>query len=203
MDTNMNALLERNRAFAASGAWHNTPLLPFLPFKGLYIVTCIDPRTDPADFLGLQFADAIVAREVGGRVTDAVIEEPTSATSSKIRLPRAPTLRLPSSITPVAVAGFSRIPHCATDLQNARVTPKRCSHRSRRPIRAKPSRRTSRRFSRLRKSAHALPSRDGCTTPRADCSSASSSRCTPVPHCNVNRAVSLNYCTAEPGLSAT
>jgi carbonic anhydrase len=75
MDTNMDALLERNEAFAASGTWRNTPRLPFLPFKGLYIVTCIDPRTDPADFLGLQFADAIVAREVGGRVTDAVIED--------------------------------------------------------------------------------------------------------------------------------
>jgi carbonic anhydrase len=75
MDTNMNALLERNRAFAAGGTWRNTPRLPFLPFKGLYIVTCIDPRVDPAEFLGLEFADAIVAREVGGRVTDAVLED--------------------------------------------------------------------------------------------------------------------------------
>jgi carbonic anhydrase len=75
MKTNMNALLERNQAFAASGTWRNTPRLPFLPLKGLYIITCIDPRVDPAEFLGLEFADAIVAREVGGRVTDAVIED--------------------------------------------------------------------------------------------------------------------------------
>ena len=39
------------------------------------MITCIDPRTDPADFLGLRFADAIVARTVGGRVTDAVVAD--------------------------------------------------------------------------------------------------------------------------------
>lgn len=73
--SNVNALLDRNRAFAASGEWRNSPRLPFLPFKGLYIVTCIDPRVDPAEFLGLQFADAIVGRTVGGRVSDAVIQD--------------------------------------------------------------------------------------------------------------------------------
>jgi len=73
--SNITALLERNKAFASSGAWRNTPRLPFLPFRGLYIITCIDPRTDPADFLGLEFGDAIVARTVGGRVTDAVIRD--------------------------------------------------------------------------------------------------------------------------------
>ncbi len=73
--SNIAALMERNKAFASSGAWRNTPRLPFLPFKGLYIITCIDPRTDPADFLGLEFGDAIVARTVGGRVIDAVIRD--------------------------------------------------------------------------------------------------------------------------------
>jgi carbonic anhydrase len=72
---NITALMERNKAFASSGAWRNTPRLPFVPFKSLYIITCIDPRTDPADFLGLQFGDAIVARSIGGRVTDAVIRD--------------------------------------------------------------------------------------------------------------------------------
>ena len=71
----LESLLDRNRAFADSGVWRNTPPLPFLPFKGVYIVTCIDPRTDPADFLGLEFSDAIVARTVGGRVTDAVLRD--------------------------------------------------------------------------------------------------------------------------------
>jgi carbonic anhydrase len=73
--SNITPLLERNAAFAASGAWRNTPRLPFLPFAGLYIITCVDPRTDPANFLGLRFAEAIVARTVGGRVTDAVLQD--------------------------------------------------------------------------------------------------------------------------------
>ena len=73
--SNISALMERNKAFASTGAWRNTPRLPFLPFKGLYIITCVDPRTDPADFLGLEFGDAIVARTLGGRVIDAVIRD--------------------------------------------------------------------------------------------------------------------------------
>jgi carbonic anhydrase len=73
--SNITSLLPRNDAFVKSGEWRNTPRLPFLPFKGLYVVTCIDPRTDPADFLGLQFAEAIVERAVGGRVTDAIIQD--------------------------------------------------------------------------------------------------------------------------------
>jgi carbonic anhydrase len=73
--SNISPLLGRNKTFAAGGTWRNTPRLPFLPFKGLYIVTCVDPRTDPADFLGLEFSDAIVARVVGGRVTDTVIRD--------------------------------------------------------------------------------------------------------------------------------
>ena len=73
--SNITALMERNKAFASSGDWRNTPRLPFLPFKGLYIITCVDPRTDPADFLGIEFGDAIVARTLGGRVIEAVIRD--------------------------------------------------------------------------------------------------------------------------------
>ena len=73
--SNIDPLLPRNAAFAASDVRHNTPRLPFLPHKGLYVITCIDPRVDPADFLGLEFGEAIVARTVGGRVTPAVIQD--------------------------------------------------------------------------------------------------------------------------------
>jgi carbonic anhydrase len=75
VQSNIASLLERNKSFADSGVWRNAPPLPFLPFKQLYVVTCIDPRTDPAQFLELGFGDAIVARTVGGRVTDAVIQD--------------------------------------------------------------------------------------------------------------------------------
>lgn len=73
--SNVTPLLERNRAFAATDARHSTPRLPFLPHKRLYVITCIDPRTDPAEFLGLEFADAIVARAVGGRITPAIVQD--------------------------------------------------------------------------------------------------------------------------------
>jgi carbonic anhydrase len=73
--SNVDSLLPRNAAFAASDVWQNTPRLPFLPYKGLYVITCIDPRVDPAEFLGLEVGEAIVARTVGGRVTPAVIQD--------------------------------------------------------------------------------------------------------------------------------
>jgi carbonic anhydrase len=75
MNSHITPLLERNRAYAATDARAHTPRLPFLPHQGLYIITCIDPRTDPAQFLELRFAEAIVARTVGGRVTPAVIQD--------------------------------------------------------------------------------------------------------------------------------
>jgi carbonic anhydrase len=75
MSSHLTPLLERNREFAATDARVNTPRLPFLPHQRLYVITCIDPRTDPAEFLGLRFAEAIVARTVGGRITSAVIQD--------------------------------------------------------------------------------------------------------------------------------
>jgi carbonic anhydrase len=39
------------------------------------VITCLDPRVDPADFLGLELSDAIVVRNVGGRVTSEVIND--------------------------------------------------------------------------------------------------------------------------------
>ena len=75
MTSHITPLLERNRNFAATDTRTRTPRLPFLPHQGLYVITCIDPRTDPAQFLGLRFAEAIVARTVGGRVTPAVIQD--------------------------------------------------------------------------------------------------------------------------------
>jgi carbonic anhydrase len=63
--------LARNRAFAAGGGHEGAVVLPRLR---LAVVTCLDPRTDPAHVLGLELSDAIVIRNVGGRVTPEVIE---------------------------------------------------------------------------------------------------------------------------------
>jgi carbonic anhydrase len=63
--------LARNRAFAAAGGHEGAVVLPRLR---LAVVTCVDPRTDPARFLRLELGDAIVIRNVGGRVTREVVE---------------------------------------------------------------------------------------------------------------------------------
>ena len=64
--------LARNRAFAAAGGHEGAVVVPNLR---LLVVTCLDPRVDPAHFLGLKLSDAIVVRNVGGRVTPEVIND--------------------------------------------------------------------------------------------------------------------------------
>jgi carbonic anhydrase len=70
--TNVGPALERNRAFAAEGGHRDAVVFPRL---GLFVVTCLDPRVDPAHFLGLSLGDAVVVRNVGGRVTPEVIND--------------------------------------------------------------------------------------------------------------------------------
>ena len=62
--------LTRNRAFAAAGGHEGVNGFPSL---GLLVITCLDPRVDPAHILGLDLGDAIVVRNGGGRVTPEVI----------------------------------------------------------------------------------------------------------------------------------
>ena len=69
---NVEAALERNRAFAAAGGHHGAVVFPKLR---LFVITCLDPRVDPAHFLGLGLSDAMVVRNVGGRVTPEVIND--------------------------------------------------------------------------------------------------------------------------------
>ena len=64
--------LERNRAFAAAGRHEGAIVFPTLR---LLVITCLDPRVDPAHFLGLRLSDAMVVRNVGGRVTEQVIDD--------------------------------------------------------------------------------------------------------------------------------
>jgi carbonic anhydrase len=69
---NIESLLERNRAFAAAGGHHGAVIFPNLR---VFVITCLDPRVDPAHFLGLGLSDAMVVRNVGGRVTPEVIND--------------------------------------------------------------------------------------------------------------------------------
>jgi carbonic anhydrase len=72
MSNDINTALERNHAFAAAGGHEGAVVFPALR---LFVITCLDPRVDPAHFLGLGLSDAIVVRNVGGRVTPEVIND--------------------------------------------------------------------------------------------------------------------------------
>jgi carbonic anhydrase len=72
---NLEELLKNNARFASTDVKDHQPAIPFVPHKQAYILTCIDPRVDPAQVFGLELGDAIVARTVGGRVTDAVLKD--------------------------------------------------------------------------------------------------------------------------------
>ena len=70
--SNIDPTLERNRAFAAAGGQEGAVVFPTLR---LFVITCLDPRVDPAHFLGLHLSDAMVVRNVGGRVTPEVVND--------------------------------------------------------------------------------------------------------------------------------
>ena len=68
----IESALERNRAFATAGGHEGAVVFPNLR---LFVITCLDPRVDPAHFLGLGLSDAMVIRNAGGRVTPEVIND--------------------------------------------------------------------------------------------------------------------------------
>jgi carbonic anhydrase len=71
-EAGIDSALARNRAFAAASGHEGAVVFPTL---GLFVITCLDPRVDPAHFLGLGLSDAMVVRNVGGRVTPEVIND--------------------------------------------------------------------------------------------------------------------------------
>jgi carbonic anhydrase len=68
----IDPLLERNKDFATTGAREGISVLAKHP---VYVITCLDPRTDPSAFLGLELGDAMVIRNAGGRVTPDVLKD--------------------------------------------------------------------------------------------------------------------------------
>src|ERR1700749_3899895 len=60
----------RNTRFAAAGTFAG---LPFPSNQTLRVIGCVDSRVDPSHVLGLNLGDAVVMRNIGGRVTPAVV----------------------------------------------------------------------------------------------------------------------------------
>ena len=63
-------LVRRNARFAADGAFAG---LPFPSNQTLRVLGCVDSRVDPSYVLGLDLGGGVVMRNIGGRVTPAVL----------------------------------------------------------------------------------------------------------------------------------
>ena len=76
--SNLDNLLERNKYFAAqqSAAGTLMPSLPrAMPNVKAVIIGCADMRVDPAHVLGIKPGEAVVIRNIGGRITPGLLEE--------------------------------------------------------------------------------------------------------------------------------
>ena len=69
--TDLLTLIDRNLEFTSSFDQGDLAILPRL---STLVLTCLDARVDPAHFLGLELGDAVVMRNIGGRVTDEIIQ---------------------------------------------------------------------------------------------------------------------------------
>jgi carbonic anhydrase len=67
----IESLTQRNQAFVEHGFEADLSMMPKL--RAL-IITCADPRIDPAHLLGLKPGDAAVIRNVGGRINPGTLQ---------------------------------------------------------------------------------------------------------------------------------
>jgi len=75
---NLDNMLERNKDFAAqqSAAGTLMPSLPrALPNVKAIIIGCADMRVDPAHVLGIKPGEAVVIRNIGGRITPGLLQQ--------------------------------------------------------------------------------------------------------------------------------
>ncbi len=70
MAISTDELVQRNARFAAGGTFAE---LSFPTNQTLRIIGCVDSRVDPSHVLGLELGEAVVMRNIGGRVTPAAL----------------------------------------------------------------------------------------------------------------------------------
>jgi carbonic anhydrase len=71
----LDSLLERNRDFAASQSAARELMARALPNVKAIIIGCADMRVDPAHVLGIKPGEAVVMRNIGGRITPGLLEQ--------------------------------------------------------------------------------------------------------------------------------
>jgi len=75
---NLESMLLRNREFAArhsAGGMLMLSLSRALPKVKAIVVGCADMRVDPAEVLGIKPGEAVVMRNIGGRITPGLLEQ--------------------------------------------------------------------------------------------------------------------------------
>jgi carbonic anhydrase len=75
---NLDSMLERNKDFAARQSVAGTlmPSLPrSLPNVNAIVIGCADMRVDPSHVLGIKPGEAVVMRNIGGRITPDLLEQ--------------------------------------------------------------------------------------------------------------------------------
>src|ERR1700732_453473 len=75
---NLDHFLQRNKEFAAQQSAEGTlmpSLLRAMPNVKAFIIGCADMRVDPAHVLGIKPGEAVVLRNIGGRVTPGLLEQ--------------------------------------------------------------------------------------------------------------------------------
>ena len=76
--SNLDHLLQRNKEFAIQQSTEGTlmPSLPrTMPKVKAIIIGCADMRVDPAHVLGTKPGEAVVLRNIGGRITPGLLEQ--------------------------------------------------------------------------------------------------------------------------------
>jgi len=67
----LETLIERNHDFAEQEFTSGLSLMPRL---STMVISCADPRVDPAHVLGLEVGEALVLRNIGGRITPSTLQ---------------------------------------------------------------------------------------------------------------------------------
>ncbi|MGC2404056.1 MAG: carbonic anhydrase [Acidobacteriaceae bacterium] len=73
--SHLDAMLERNKEFAAGQSGPMPSLPDAMPHVKAIVIGCADMRVDPVYVLGIKQGEAVVLRNIGGRVTPGLVEE--------------------------------------------------------------------------------------------------------------------------------
>ena len=72
---NFDVMLKRNKEYAAQQSEPGALMPQSLPNVKAVIIGCADMRVDPAHVLGIKPGEAVVMRNIGGRITPGLLEQ--------------------------------------------------------------------------------------------------------------------------------